>query len=136
MLVHHWYTPTLYLEQRYFHAVVAVEMLIRIRRNNQNVNLAQALGDLVQEMKSLFEPLVEDPEKWTREVVQSRANYVVHPGLKGSTDWHRLSLLSDSIYVLVVLTLLRECGVSMESLGKIQNHWHYKWLAGKLRSSA
>ena len=132
MLVSHWYTPTLYQEQRYFNAVVAVEMLIRIRKNRNDVNLRQALGDLVQEVKSLFEPLVGDLKRWTQEVVQSRDNYVVHPGLRGNSDGYRLYLLSESIYILVVLTLLQECGVSIDSLKNIQNHQHFKWLAAEL----
>ena len=135
ILVSHWYTPTLYQEQRYFNAVVASEMLIRVRRNKNDIKLGKALGDLVQEVKSLFEPLVGDLKKWTQEVVQSRDNYVVHPGLRGNSDGYRLYLLSESIYVLVVLTLLRECDVSIDSLKNIQTHQHFKWLAAKLGAS-
>ena len=59
---------------------------------------------------------------------------MVHPGLRGNSDGYRLYLLSESIYLLVVLTLLHECGVSIDSLKNIQNHEHFKWLAAELVS--
>ena len=135
MLVSHWYAPTLYQEQRYFNAVVAAETLIRIRRNERRVNLGKALWDLAQENRCIFEPLVGDLSTWAQGVVQGRDNYVVHPGLRGSSDGYRLYLLSESIYVLVVLTLLRECRVPVDSLMNIQNHQHFEWLAAKLKAS-
>ena len=136
LLVSHWYVPPLYQEQRYFNAVVAVETLIRIRRNKNSITLRKALGDLVQEVDSLFGPLVGDLKGWTQEVVRTRDNYVVHPGLRGNSDGYRLYLLSESIYVLVVIALLRECDVSDHSLKNIQNHEHFKWLAAELVTSA
>ena len=135
LLVSHWYVPPLYQEQRYFNAVVAVETLIRIRRNKNGITLRKALGDLVQEVDSLFGPLVGDLKRWTQEVVRTRDNYVVHPGLRGNSDGYRLYLLSESIYVLVVIALLRECDVSDHSLKNIQNHEHFKWLAAELVTS-
>ena len=84
---------------------------------------------------SLFGPLVGDLKRWTQEVVRTRDNYVVHPGLRGNSDGYRLYLLSESIYVLVVIALLRECDVSDHSLKNIQNHEHFKWLAAELVTS-
>ena len=136
LLASHWYVPPLYQEQRYFNAVVAVETLIRIRRNKNSITLRKALGDLVQEVDSLFGPLVGDLKGWTQEVVRTRDNYVVHPGLRGNSDGYRLYLLSESIYVLVVIALFRECDVSDHSLKNIQNHEHFKWLAAELVTSA
>ena len=134
LLVSHWYVPPLYQEQRYFNAVVAAETLIRIRKKKQRINLKEGLHDLALEL-GLFVPLVGDPLEWAGEVVRARVNYVVHPGLQGNSDGYRLYLLSESIYVLVVLTLLQECGVSIDSLKNIQNHQHFKWLAAELCAS-
>ena len=136
MLVSHWYTPPLYQEQRYFNAVVAAEMLVRIRQKDNRVNLGAALEDLAQEVWRLFEPLVGDLKRWVREVVQTRDNNVVHPGLRGNKDGHRLYLLSESIYALVVFALLRECGVSIEALKKSHDHLYFKELAADLATSA
>ncbi len=134
MLVSHWYAPTLYEEQRYFNSVVAAEMFVRIRRNKQNIKLHLELRDIARDIKDLFEPLVGDIDTWSSEVVQVRKKYVVHPGLRGNIRGQQLYLLSESIYILVVLTILRECGVSIGSLNNIQKHDHYKWLAAQLRS--
>ena len=136
LLVSHWYVPPLYQEQRYFNAVVAAESLIRIRKQEQDIKLKKELIDLAAKIEPLFVVLVGDSRKWAGEVVRTRDNYVVHPGRRGSGDGYRLYQLSESIYLLVVLTLLRECGVSDDALKKIQNHGHFRWLAEKLRESA
>ena len=135
LLVSHWYVPQLYQEQRYFNAVVAAETLIRIRRKEPRVNLKKELQELAGKVDDVFAPLVGDLTEWAREVVRTRDNFVVHPGLRGSSDGYRLYLLSESIYLLVVLTLLRGCGVAMDSLRNIQNHEHFKSLAAHLATS-
>lgn len=135
LLVSHWYVPPLYQEQRYFNAVVAAETLIRIRKNEQDVNLNRGLQDLAGVVDSVFAPLVGDLAEWAQEVVRTRDNYVVHPGLRGSSDGYRLYLLSESIYLIVVLTLLHECGVSIDLLKNIRNHAHFSWLAEELGAS-
>ena len=135
LLVSHWYVPPLYQEQRYFNAVVAAETLIRVRKKKPRINLKEELHDLARELDSLFVHLVGDLFGWAGEVVRTRINYVVHPGLQENSDGYRLYLLSESIYSLVVLTLLQECGVSIDSLKNIQNHQHFKWLAAELGAS-
>ena len=136
LLVSHWYVPPLYQEQRYFNAIVAAETLIRIRKEEQHVNLKQGLQELAGEVDAIFPPLIGDLTAWPGEVVRTRDNFVVHPGLRGNSDGYRLYLLSESIYLLVVLTLLRECGVSLDSLKNIRNHEHFSWLADQLASSS
>ena len=136
LLVSHWYVPPLYQEQRYFNAIVAAETLIRIRKEEQHVNLKQGLQELAGEVDAIFPPLIGDLTAWAGEVVRTRDNFVVHPGLRGNSDGYRLYLLSESIYLLVVLTLLRECGVSLDSLKNIRNHEHFSWLADQLASSS
>lgn len=136
LLVSHWYVPPLYQEQRYFNAIVAAESLIRIRKQKQDIkNLRKELIDLAGKIETLFVPLVGDRSKWAGEVVRTRAEYVVHPGL-GHSDGYRLYLLSESIYLLVVLSLFLECGVAEKSLKNVLNHGHYKWLAEEFGKSA
>ena len=129
-------SPPLYQEQRYFNAVVAAETLIRIRKKEQDVNLKKGLQELAGEVDAVFAPLVGDLTAWAQEVVRTRDNFVVHPGLRGNSDGYRLYLLSESIYLLVVLRLLRDCSVAIDSLKNIQNHEHFKWLAAELVTSA
>ena len=140
LLVSHWYVPQMYQEQRYFNAVVAVETLIRIRKRGipkreRSFKLREEVHDLARNLDDLFVPLVGDLHEWAGQVVRTRHNFVVHPGLRGKSDGYRLYLLSESIYLLVVLTLLRDCGVAMDSLMNIQNHEHFKWLAAQLITS-
>ena len=84
LLVSHWYVPPLYQEQRYFNTIVAAESLIRIRKQEQNIkSLKKELIDVAGKIETLFAPLVGDLAVWAREVVRTRDNYVVHPGLRG-----------------------------------------------------
>ena len=114
--------------------------LIRIRKKEKHVNLKKekftlknGLQELAGEVDAVFAPLVGDLTAWAQEVVRTRSNFVVHPGLLGNRDGYRLYLLSESIYLLVVLTLLRDCSVAIDSLKNIQNHEHFKWLAAEPR---
>ena len=143
LVVSHWYVPPLYQEQRYFNSFVAAETLIRIRKKERRVNvkkekltLKNGLQELAGDVDAVFAPLVGDLTAWVQEVVRTRNNFVVHPDLRGNSDGYRLYLLSESIYLLVVLTLLRDCSVAIDSLKKFQNHEHFKWLAAELVKSA
>ena len=136
LLVSHWYVPPLYQEQRYSNAVTAVETLIRIRKKEQHVNLKKGLQELAGEVDAVFAPIVRNLTEWAREVVRTRDNFVVHPGLRGNSDGYRLYLLSESIYLLVVLSLLQECRVPMDLLQNIREHAHFRWLADGLGASA
>ena len=98
--------------------------------------LKKELIDLAGKIEILFVPLVGDLATWAAEVVRTRNNYVVHPGRRGSGDGYRLYLLSESIYLLVVLSLLLECGVAEDSLKNVLNHGHYKWLVEQFAKSA
>jgi hypothetical protein len=136
LLMSNWYAPPLYQEQRYFSAVTAVETLIRIQRKEQGIKLVKGLVDLAKKVGSLFEALVGDILTWAQEVVRMRDHYVVHPGLRGNSDGYRLYLLSESIYLLVIVTLLRECEVPMKSFKSVQTHQHFTWLGRALIASS
>ena len=80
-----------------------------------------------------FEALVDDVKSWSREVVQVRVNQIVHRGLRGDIDGSRLYDLTESLYYLVVLCLLRECGVSENAFSNIKQHQIFKQLGHRLR---
>ena len=128
------YLPLTYIDNRFLNIVVAAEALERIRRNQQNLNFAKTLANLIQYAGDAFKTLVGDIDLWVSRVVRARINNVVHRGLHENDEPH-LYLLSESVYFLVVLCLLRECGVSKETLSNFQHHGRFTFLAGQLRRS-
>lgn len=133
-LVTYWYAPTLYTEHRFFSILTAAESLERIRLNQQNFNLKKGLKRLACDAGDTFETLVGDVDAWTSKVVRTRMNTVVHPGLRGKAEGSYLYFLSESIYFLVVLCLLRECNVPEDSLCKVQNLPRFLRLKRELKS--
>ena len=133
VLLSHWYIPRMYVDNRFFNAVTAAEALERIRRNKQSFDFDDALRVLADKAGDAFEDLVGDVECWVKKVVRTRVNNVVHRGLHESED-PDLYLLSESLYFLVVMCLLRECGVSDGTFDKMQQHRRFKWLADRFRS--
>ena len=115
-LTSRWYAPDLYDELQFFSMVTAAEAFERIRRRKQNLLLRQALKTLADLAGPPFQSVVGDVDGWAKRVVRTRNDHVVHRGLRGDPDGESLYWLTGSLYVLVVLCLLRECEVSEESL--------------------
>ena len=132
-LVSHWYRPKMYVENRYMNVLVAAEKLLRIRLKKRSFKFATELKQLACETSGAFQALVGDIDFWVKKVVQTRANRVVHPGRHDAGDGWRLHLLAESIYLLVVLVLFRECDVPQDTIANIQNHDRFKWLASQLK---
>lgn len=135
-LVSHWYTPWLYVENRFFNVVSAAESLERIQTNRQKVNFKAALKRLARSAGEGFASLVGDVDLWATRVVKTRTNHVVHRGLHETEEGLSLHLLSETVYVLVLLCLLRECGVPEDTLSRIPQAPALRWLAEQLQGTA
>ncbi len=132
-LLSHWYLPSLYEENRFLNVAIAAEAVERIRTREQDLKFQHALERLAENAGDTFEALVDDVKSWSREVVQVRVNQIVHRGLRGDIDGSRLYDLTESLYYLVVLCLLRECGVSENAFSNIKQHQRFKQLGHRLR---
>ena len=121
-LLSHRYIPMMYTDNRFGNIVTAAEALTRIRCDKQKVNLRPALESLALEAGEPFRALVQDVQRWTKCIVTTRTNNVVHRGLH-ENEAPDLYALSESVYFLVVMCLLRECGVDIDTstdIGKTQ----------------
>lgn len=132
-LLSHWYLPSLYEENRFLNIVIAAEALERIRTQQQNLNFRYALQRLAKDAGDTFEALVDDVESWSEEITRVRVNKVVHRGLGGDIDGSRLYDLTESLYYLVVICLLKECGVPENAFSSIQQHQRFRQLGHRLR---
>ena len=131
-LLSHSYSPWTYVDTQFFNSITAAEALIRIRLSKQIFNFDAELKRLAGEAGATFVQLVGNVNEWTNEVIRTRINNVVHRGLH-ETERPRLSLLADSLYFVVVLCLLRECGVREETLSNLQGHRRFSWLAERIQ---
>ena len=126
-LLSHWYIPRMYTENRFFNAIVAAETLETIRLGKQNISFHKALTSLTSEAGSTFAALVGNVDIWIKRVVRARHNNVVHRGLR-ERESPNLWLLSESVYFLVVLCLLRRCGVPEGAFSRLQRNPRFRWL--------
>ena len=115
-LLSHWYIPETYVENRVQSACTAAEQFYRVHSSVKGrINLRQALEELVLFVGKPFGQLVHDPELWSREVTKRR-QAIVHRGELGN---YRDQILAESVYYLVVLSLLRNCEVPAKALSNV-----------------
>ena len=132
-LLSHWYLPSIYTENQFLNIIIAAEALERIRLDTQRFDFAKGLERLVAVAGDPFKALVQDVQLWVREIVRVRVNNLVHPGLRRDIEGARMLWLSESVYFLVVLCLLRECGVSEGTLSNMKRHQRFSLVAEQLR---
>lgn len=119
-LTSRWYTQqTGYSD--FFSTVTAAETFERIRRNDQIVKLNDGLRELISAVGKPFQDLIADSNTWVSRIVQTRSNYVVHPGPCGDPDGEDLYWKTELVYTLVVLRLLCECGLEEAALPNLDN---------------
>ena len=132
-LMGNWYLPGLYSDLRFLNAAIAAEALERIKTQKQILDFRRALLSLAKQAGDTFHALVNGIESWSREITQIRVNQVVHRGLGGDIDWSRLYDLTESLYYLVVLCLLKECGVPERAFSRVSQNGRFIELAKRLR---
>ena len=129
-----WYRPRMHTENRFTNAVTAAETFQRIQLQEQRVDLLKALRSLAQKAGDTFRVLVGDVDHWAKTVRDTRVLNVVHRGLN-EDDEPELYLLAESVYFLVVLCLLQECGVPKDTLGRIQRHQRFRLLKEQIQAT-
>lgn len=135
-LMSHRYVDSLYVENRFFNTVTAAEALVRIRRGRRKIGLKDALMELAKDAGYEFEKLVGDIASWADTVNEVRVKYVVHPGLEKGIDSPWLYWLSESLYLLVALSLLGEADVEKRALRKLCAISRFGRMSKALASSA
>ena len=133
LLMSRWNAPNLYGELQFFNMVTAAETFARIQCQKQNFDFSKKLKMLANNAGAPFRSVVDDVSKWANLVVRIRNNNVVHRGLRNNPDGEVLYWLTGSLYILVVLCLLRECKVPEENLPNPETCPWIATVARKLR---
>jgi len=93
--------------------------------------LRQRLEEMVAFADPPFSSLVGDPAAWAKRVTDQR-NTLVHldPRRSGAdVEGGTLYFLAESAYFLVVLCLLRECGVPDDTIRQIEKNERFQFIA-------
>ena len=125
------YRPPWYVEHRFFDAITAVESFARIRGQEDHINRYK-LKQLGHWVGAAFQGLVGDVDHWVDMVWDARRDNVVHRGLR-ETKRPQLYMLSESLYFLGLLCLIRECELPDRALERIRNHRRFRHTADELR---
>ena len=118
------YRSPWYAESRFFDAITAAEAFARIHGQYEHVNRYK-IKQLGRGSGEPFEALVGDVDKWADRVWDARRDDLVHRGLS-ETKPRPLYAMAESLYFLVVLSLLRECGAPAGAFASIQNHQRFR----------
>ena len=110
-LLSHWYLPKLYLENNFLNVVIALEALENIRPCGKT-SLREALKYHYDSAGAAFQSAVPDRKVWVEITAKLRGKIAHGTPLRG-TEYDQLLPLTDSVYLLTVLSLLRECGIKV-----------------------
>ena len=110
-LLSHWYLPKLYLENQFLNVVIALEALGNIRSCGKN-SLRQTLKCHYDSAGHAFQSSVPDRNTWVELTAKLRGK-IAHGTPLRDTEYDRLIPLTDSIYLLTVISLLKECGIKV-----------------------
>lgn len=136
MLAKYWYEQDSSAAIRLFSVYTAAESFVRIDLRQQKLKkFNRHLVERANSCCSWFSTLLGDVGAWASMVVRVRHNQVVHGGLRGPGDNALIGKLCDSLYLLVVLMLLRESGCDDSELESLANspqihEWRADWQPG------
>ena len=133
LLVDHTYNKDTYVDIRFLNTVIAAETLLRVRTNKREVKLREGLQQLAEESGTVASDLVGDFCLWAENVRTTR-NALVHRDVARRKEPDYFAL-AESVYWIVVMSMLRECGVPDMALSKVRNTRWFEHTRSYLRWS-
>lgn len=134
----YWYIPNLNIENKFISLVIAAEALDRIRSEDGPI-FPERIRNLANSAGSIFISLVGDIDQWVNEIRTMRTEFIHHTSIhsdEGSNvNYVRMHFLSESLYFLIVICLLKECGVLESDLINVRNS-QFWWTAAQLRQQS
>ncbi|MFF7931838.1 hypothetical protein [Streptomyces sp. NPDC007940] len=128
------YRKGLFMEDRIFHRVAAVEAFARTRIGYNGVKLPGALKHCCELAGDEFAELVGDVEQWMRVTKSNRDDIGHHYGKRPDQGGSQKYFLAESIYWLFVLCMLRDANAPQAVIAKIKDHPEWAWLTPKVQS--
>ena len=133
-LAGHWYAPGEYTDSRFFSIVTAAGALEKARPQGSDLTFRERLVRIAKHAGKSSSMVVDDVGVWAKEILDIR-NEIAHDGLHEDKAAKRLYWLSESVYLLTVISLLRECGVADDTFSNMRWHSQFSRVARQLRSN-
>lgn len=128
------YRKGLFMEDKIFHSIAAIEAFARDRIGYSGVKLPGALEHCCNLAGAEFASLVGDVTEWKRVAKSHRDDIGHHYGRRPDQSGSQKYFLAESIYWLFVLCMLRDSGAPDLVFTRISNHHVWAWLAPKVQS--
>lgn len=128
------YRTGLFVEDRLFHRAAAVEAFARDRIGYNNVKLPGALRHCRELAGDPFRELVGNLDAWSVVVKSNRDDIGHHYGRRPDQGGSATYFLSESLYWLFVLCMLRESGAPDAVFERIKEHPQIAWLGPKVQA--
>ncbi|MFF7563816.1 hypothetical protein ACFZB4_28050 [Streptomyces pseudovenezuelae] len=129
------YRTGLFMEDRIFNRVAAIEAFARSRIGYKNVKLPGALEHCRNLAGSEFADLVGDTEKWSQVIKSNRDDIGHHYGRRPDQGGAQKYVLAESAYWLFILCMLREAKAPQTVFESIKKHSEWTFLAPKVQAA-
>ena len=112
--------------------IIAAEFFAKIRSEVEYIkNFKKTLCELADYAGETFADSIQS-KKWAPKVVSLRKD-LVHPVPSRIPSPEKMYWMSETIYYLLVLCLLRECGIPEKTLVAVQVHGMLEWVGEEVR---
>ena len=122
------------VEGRFVRSVIAIEAFARIQEG-KGIKFKPALKRLASAVHPDLAAQFSGNGSWSKAVVDTRGQLIMHRGMAGSFDPVGLHWLAESLRVLLELSLLNECEVPSHIITEILEGGGFKWLAKGVRDA-
>lgn len=121
------YSPSMYVSDRLLNRASAIESFDRIETGFVNSTFATRLTRCVALAGAPFQDLVQDVERWVREVKDDRDDIAHHYGRRLRHQSRDQLFLSDSVYWLFVYCMMRLAGASSAAFVRAARNPSVQW---------
>jgi len=121
------YSPSMYVSDRLLNRAAAIEAFDRNETGFENSSFATRLTRCTELAGDPFQDLVQDVDRWVREVKDDRDDIAHHYGRRLRHQTREQLFLSDSVYWLFVYCMMRLAGASDAAFERAARNPSVRW---------
>jgi len=121
------YSPSMYVSDRLLNRAAAIEAFDRNETGFENSSFATRLTRCTELAGDPFQDLVQDVDRWVREVKDDRDDIAHHYGRRLRHQTREQLSLSDSVYWLFVYCMMRLAGASDAAFERAARNPSVRW---------
>ncbi|GII94697.1 ApeA N-terminal domain 1-containing protein [Sinosporangium siamense] len=129
------YAKSMFVSDRLLNCAAALEAFDRTKFGHARSDLKPRLMRCVDLAGNLFAKLVGDVEVWAEAIRKDRNDIAHHLGTRMKQTPSVQLFLSNSLYWLFILCMLRDAKAPEEVFDRIEKHPELEWLGTKIRAA-